>query len=65
MRSTSQIVNPKQNSNVSKMAKAMKGWNDTFYTDMPDGVFGSVAVIRCNGAVVKSSELDLEFQVPF
>lgn len=65
MSNKSQIVNAKSNKNVSKMAKAMKGWNDTFYTDMPDGVFGSVAVIRCNGAVVKSSELDLEFTVPF
>ena len=66
MSSTSQIINPKKsNDNVSKMAKAMKGWDDTFYTDMPSGVFGSVAIIRCNGAVIKSSELDLEFQVPF
>lgn len=65
MNSTSQIINVKSNSNVSKMAKAMKGWNDTFYTDMPKGVFGSVAIIRCNGAVVNSNDLDLEFQVPF
>lgn len=66
MSSTSQIINPKKsNKNVSQMAKAMKGWNDKFYTDMPDGVFGSTATIRCNGAVIKSSELDLEFQVPF
>lgn len=66
MNSTSQIINSKAKSNdVSKMAKAMQGWNDKFYTDMPNGVFGSVAVIRCNGAVIKSSELDLEFQVPF
>lgn len=65
MSNTSQIINAKSNDNVSKMAKAMKGWDDTFYTDMPSGVFGSVAIIRCNGATIKSSELDIEFTVPF
>lgn len=65
MSNKSQIINVKSNSDVSKMAKAMKGWNDTFYTDMPKGVFGSVAIIRCNGAVVNSNDLDLEFSVPF
>lgn len=66
MSNNSQIINSKvKNNDVSKMAKAMQGWNDKFYTDMPNGVFGSVAVIRCNGAVIKSSELDIEFTVPF
>lgn len=66
MSNNSQIINSKvKNNDVSKMAKAMQGWNDKFYTDMPNGVFGSVAVIRCNGAVIKSSELDIEFVIPF
>lgn len=66
MSNNSQIINSKvKNNDVSKMAKAMQGWNDKFYTDMPNGVFGSVAVIRCNGAVIKSSELDIEFTVSF
>lgn len=51
--------------NVSRMITAMKGWNDTFYTDPPKGVFGTVAIIRCNGATIQSSELDIEFSVPF
>ena len=61
----SQLVNSKAKTNVSRMVKAMKGWNDTFYTDPPKGVFGSSAIIRCNGAVIKSSELDVEFSIPF
>lgn len=66
MSNNSQIINSKvKNNDVSKMAKAMQGWNDKFYTDMPNGVFGSVAVIRCNGAVIKSSELDIEFTAAF
>lgn len=66
MAEKSQIINPKKaQKNISGMAKAMKGWNDKFYTDMPSGVFGSVAIIRCNGATIKSSKLDIEFSVQF
>lgn len=61
----SQIVNSKAKTNESRMITAMKGWNDKFFTENPTGVFGSVAIIRCNGAVIKSSELDLEFAIPF
>lgn len=64
--SASQMINVNsQNKNVSRMAKAMNGWNDKFYVNEPKGVFGSTAIIRCNGAVIKSSDLDLEFTVPF
>lgn len=66
MSGTSKIVKSSSgNKNISRMAKAMKGWNDTFYTDAPEGVFGTVATIKCNGATIKSSELDIEFVVPF
>ena len=67
MAKNSQMVTPKAGGNkkVSKLVTAMKGWSDSFYTDPPKGVFNHVAVIRCNGAVIKSSELDLEFTVPF
>ena len=52
--------------NTSRLIKALKGWNtENFYTDLPKGVFGSEAVIKCNEAVIKSSELDIEFQIPF
>ncbi len=61
----SQIANSKAKTNASRMVTAMKNWNDKFFTDKPNGVFGSVAIIRCNGAVIKSSELDLEFDIPF
>lgn len=66
MSRTSKLVSiNSKNKAVSKMATAMKGWNDTFYTDPPKGVFGVVAVIKCNGATIKSNELDVEFAVPF
>lgn len=66
MGKTSKFITFKsKNKNVSRMVTAMKGWNDTFYTDPPKGVFGVVAIIRCNGATIKSSELDIEFTVPF
>lgn len=62
----SRLVSDGANTNVSKLVKAMKGWEDAeFFKDPPKGVFGSVAVIKCNGAVVKSSELDISFIVPF
>lgn len=65
MSSTSRLVKDGSNSDVSKLIKAMKGWGGTFYTDPPKGEFGSVAIVECNGAILKSEELDIEFQVPF
>lgn len=66
MGSTSRFIKDGSNHNASKLVKAMKGWNtESFYIDPPKGVFGSEAIIKCNGAVMKSSELDIEFQVPF
>lgn len=63
---SSKVVIEKSNSKSSKLVKAMKGWNTgDFFENKPSGVFGSQAVIKCNGATIKSSELDLEFDIPF
>ena len=62
----SQFVTSGKGKNTSRLIKAMKGWNTgKFYTDPPKGAFGSEATIKCNQAVIKSSELDIEFEVPF
>lgn len=59
------MIESSESKHITRMITAMKGWNDTFYTEPPEGVFGHTAVIKCNGATIKSSELDLEFTVPF
>lgn len=62
----SKLVTDEAKTNASRLIKAMNGWNTTnFYTDPPKGVFGSEATIKCNEAVIKSSELDIEFDIPF
>lgn len=62
----SKLVKDGASTHTSRLVQAMKGWNTTnFYTDAPKGVFGSEATIKCNGAVIKSSELDVEFDIPF
>lgn len=62
----SQVISEKGKTKSSQLVKAMKGWDSAkFFTDKPEGVFGSQATIKCNGAIMKSSELDLEFSVPF
>lgn len=51
----------------SRLIKATKGWSEELkgYSLEPEGVFGSVAVVRCGDVTIKSSELDIEFEVPF
>ena len=62
----SKLVKDGAKSNTSKLINAMKGWNSSkFFVDPPKGVFGSEATIKCNDAVIKSSELDIEFYIPF
>lgn len=62
----SKLVTEGAKKNVSQLIKAMKGWNSSnFFTDPPKGVFGSEATIQCNGAVIKSSDLDIDFTIPF
>lgn len=62
----SELIKDGATTKKSRLIHAMKGWNtSSFFTDLPKGVFGSEATIKCNGAVIKSSELDIEFDIPF
>lgn len=62
----SKLIKDGAKKNASRLVEAMRGWNTTnFYTDPPKGVFGSEATINCNGVGIKSSELDIEFDIPF
>ena len=55
------------NKNVSRLVKAMQEWNKPLDNLIvkPDGVFGSVAIIKCNGVTINSNDLDLEYRIPF
>ena len=48
----------------SALVKAFESWKTPFDTK-PDGVFGSVAVVKSGQVTVSSEKLDLEFTVPF
>ena len=61
----SKFIKDGSGKNASRLIKAIQGLNEQFYKDMPKGVFGSKAIIECNGAVIKSDELDIEFSIPF
>lgn len=62
----SKLIADGAKNNVSRLIKAMKGWNSSdFFTDTPKGVFGSEATIKCSGVTIKSSEFDIEFSIPF
>lgn len=61
----SKAISQSTENNVrSALVKAFDTW--TAPVDIrPDGVFGSVATIKCNGVTISSDDLDLEFDVPF
>lgn len=62
----SEFVKDGGTAKTSRLIKAMQGWNTSnFFTDQPKGVFGSEATIKSEGTVIKSSELDIEFSIPF
>lgn len=52
-------------SNVhSALVKAFEAWK-TPYDIAPQGVFGSMATVKCGQVSISSDKLDLEFEVPF
>lgn len=55
-----------KNNKISSMIIAMKGWESDLggSTEKPDGKFGRVVEIECNGLVL-TNDLDIEFTVPF
>lgn len=52
---------------ASRLVKAFGDWKNLpdSFSKKPEGVFGAVATVICNGVTVNSKELDLEFAVPF
>lgn len=61
------VITGRKSQSHSRLVKATKDWSKGLksFSIEPDGVFGSVAVIRCGKIEIKSSELDFEFKVPF
>lgn len=61
------VITGRKSQSHSRLVKATKDWSKGLksFSIEPDGVFGSVAVIRCGKIEIKSSELDVEFKVPF
>lgn len=53
----------KHASRLVKAAQSIENLED--YELMPQGVWGSTATIKSGGVTIKSSELDIEFEVPF
>lgn len=55
------------NDKISRMVKTLWDWNENVIPskDMPEGLFGHTVVAECNGVKINSSELDIEFKVPF
>lgn len=67
MNSSKFVKNGDQNRSRSRLVKAMKGWDKALesYDIKPSGVFGSRATIICGDVTIKSTEIDVEFSVPF
>ncbi|MGI6014370.1 MAG: phage protein [Oscillospiraceae bacterium] len=48
----------------SALVKAFETWEEP-YDIKPDGVFGSMAVVKCGDVTISSETLDVEFDIPF
>lgn len=61
------IISNKKSRGHSRLIKATKEWSNSLksFSIEPKGVFGRVAIVKCGKVKIKSSELDLEFKVPF
>ena len=58
------ITQGRDNSLTSAVVMAFDAWKEPFDT-LPDGVFGSVAVVKTSQVTIDSEKLDVEFTVPF
>lgn len=65
--SSSRFVKEGENQykHASRLIMAFDDLTKETYSTPPQGVFGSVAVVRCNGVTLSSNALDIEFSVPF
>ena len=48
----------------SALVKAIETWSTPFDIK-PEGVFGSIAIVKSGNVIISSEELDVEFTVPF
>ena len=58
------IMQSHESSKASALIKAMDTWKEPFEI-RPEGVFGSVAVVRTGGVTINSETLDIDFVIPF
>ena len=51
----------------SRLIKALEGLQDGLkpYSNIPEGMFGRVAIIKSGNVTLNSESLDLEFVCPF
>ena len=61
---SSSVIQSRENKLRSALVKAFDSWQ-TPYDIRPEGVFGSVATMKCGQVTVSSEELDMEFTIPF
>lgn len=59
------ITNGTQNKHVSRFVKCLDDLSKADFLSPPNGVFGSEAKIICGNVTIKSSDLDIELDVPF
>lgn len=62
--SSKRVVNTANNSHASKLVTALKQTNEKIKTSI-DGEFGHVITIKTGDVIIKNSELDVEFSIPF
>ena len=61
----SEVITRNHPSNaVSSLVKAFETWT-TPYDIRPEGVYGSIAIVRTGKVTISSESLDVEFSVPF
>ena len=67
MANKSRVILTENNRNhISRLIKSAQSLtNLEDYSQKPEGVWGSTATIRCNNAIINSSDLDFEFIIPF
>lgn len=58
------VYQDSENKLRSALVTALEEWK-TPYDIAPDGVFGSMATVKCGQVTISSDVLDLEFDVPF
>lgn len=62
--SSSAVFQERTSTIRSALVKAVEAWKEP-YDIRPDGVFGSVAIVRSGDVTISSEKLDVEFTVPF